>query len=102
MKLVTVHNHFDAEHLAAVVEEMRVLGAPTIKCFDLGFDGLVQAVEGTHRIRACEILEIAPILVFLDPETTIEEAGIDFDNGNPECKISEIGDWENYSIEIEQ
>ena len=100
MKLVTAHNHFDAKHLAAVVEDMRVLGTPTIKCFDLGFDGLLQAVEGTHRIRACEILGVTPNLVFLDPETTIEDAGIDFDNGNPEAKISEIGDWENYSIEI--
>ena len=76
MKLVTLHNHFDQEHLDAVVAKMKVLGAPTIRCFDLGFDGLIQAIEGTHRIRACEILGLQPVLEFVGPNAAIANFGV--------------------------
>lgn len=101
MKLVTLHNHFDQEHLDAVVAKMKVLGAPTIRCFDLGFDGLIQAIEGTHRIRACEILGLQPVLEFVGPNAAIANLNLDWDGAVDITTVSQLGDWENYSIEID-
>lgn len=97
--IVLLHNHFDQAKLDAVVEEMKVLGAPTIRCYDLGFDGLTQAIEGCHRLRACAILDIEPELVYLDPETRLEEVdGLDFDGDCSLQTIGELGDWENHRV----
>lgn len=102
--LVTLHNHYDQDKLNVVIEQMRKLGPPKIHAFDLGFDGLVQAVEGTHRIRAAEILGLAPEIVYIDKELTIDKAteayNLDLDFGCAE-KIKEVGDWENYSISLD-
>ncbi len=95
-----VHNHFEPEKLEKVVEEMKTLGTPKIRVFDLGFDNLVQAIEGCHRLRACEILEIEPELEYLDGDTMLADLDdIDYD-GDAE-KVCEVGDWENYNIRIE-
>jgi len=99
MKIVLLHNHYDESHLEVVIEEMKVLGAPTIRVYDLGFDGLVQAIEGCHRLRACEALGIEPNLEFVDGECPLADIdGLDVDT----CaeKVCELGDWENYSIEV--
>lgn len=98
MKLVLLHNHYDQNHLNSVIEEMKVLGAPTIRCYDLGFDGLVQAIEGCHRLRACEVLGITPELDFVDGDTLLSDIDLDVDSDAE--TIDELGDWENYSIEL--
>ena len=100
-KIVLAHNHYDKEHLAEVVKEMKILGAPTIRVFDLGFDGLSQAIEGCHRLRACEVLGIAPDLVYLDKDIVRADVeNWDFEDGEmPESSTLEsVGDWENYQI----
>jgi hypothetical protein len=58
-----VHAHFDADHLEAVKAEMAKLGSPTIHAVDLG-DGLYQALEGCHRVRAAAALGI-PVAIEL-------------------------------------
>ena len=96
-QIVFLHNHYDAKHLDSVVADMRVLGAPTIHVLDLGFDGLYQALEGSHRLRACAILDITPILIVVDETTTASSLNLDSD-----CEdITELGDWENEFILIE-
>ena len=98
MKIVLAHNHYNEKHLDEVIEDMKLLGPPTIRVFDLGFDDLFQAVEGCHRLRACEILEIEPILDIIgEDEKVCDIEGLDFDGAE---YIKEIGDWENYSIEV--
>ena len=98
MKIVLAHNHYDQSHLDAVVDQMRDQGAPTIRVYDLEFDGLVQAIEGCHRLRAAEILGIEPELEFIDKGMLCSDVdGLDFDGAE---YVYEIGDWENYSIEV--
>lgn len=99
MKVVLLHNDFDPRHLDQVVDQVRKLGAPTIRVYDLGFDDRVQAIEGCHRLRACEILGIAPDLIFLPSDTPIIGLGLDYDGGLVET-IAELGDSDYYAIEI--
>ena len=74
MIIILVHSHFDKAHLAEVVEKMKTMGTPTIKVWDYedGF-GTYQAIEGCHRLRACEILEIVPNIIVLDKGKVVEE-----------------------------
>ena len=99
MRIILLHNHYDEAHLQDVVEQMETLGAPTIRVYNLGFDNLYQAVEGCHRLRACEALEIEPIIEIVAQTETVGSLGLDFD-ADPDTAIAEIGDWENYSIDI--
>lgn len=63
MQIILPHDHFDADHLEAVVAEMRVLGAPTIKAVDMtDLYGAFVSLEGSHRIRAAAILGLKPII----------------------------------------
>lgn len=96
--IVLLHNHFDAAHLEAVKAEMLTKGAPTIRVYDLGFDNLCQAIEGCHRLRACEALGITPNLEYVDADADLDSLdGLDVDAGTVE-KVCELGDWENYAI----
>ena len=65
MQIALVHHHYDKQHLAEVIEQMKILGAPTIRVVDLGEDRY-QALEGYHRLRACEELGISPELEIVD------------------------------------
>ena len=102
-KVALLHNYFDAASLADIVSEMMILGAPTIRVLDLGFDDIYQAVEGCHRLRACEILGITPHFEYVDPTDTVESLGLDYnDGGDPgDTTVDTLGDWENYQIVIE-
>lgn len=63
MDIILPHDHFDADHLKAVIDEMRGLGAPTIKAVDMtGTWGAYVALEGSHRIRAAAALGLTPII----------------------------------------
>ena len=97
MNIVLLHNHFDQAKLDSVIEEMKTLGAPTIRCYDLGFDNLIQAVEGCHRLRAAEELEIEPIIEIIDEDTKIECLGLDCGD-NMAVTVAELGDWENERV----
>lgn len=94
--IVLLHNHYDQEKLDAVIGIMETMGPPTIRVYDLGFDNLVQAVEGCHRLRACEHLGIQPILEYIDADAKI--SGLCLDDGNGAETVAELGDWENYTI----
>ena len=93
MKIALLHNHYDAAKLESIVEEMKVMGAPTIKVLDLDFDGMVQALEGCHRLRACEILNVTPTFEWVDATEMVET-----DDGV--YQADELGDYENYFIAI--
>jgi len=60
MKIALVHNHYDEAHLAAVIEEMKTLGAPVIKAVWMECYGHYAALEGCHRIRAAKALGLVP------------------------------------------
>ena len=97
--IVLAHNHYSQSHLEAVKASMIKLGAPTIRVYDLGFENLCQAIEGCHRLRACEELGIMPTLQYVDSEASLESlGGCDFEGADRAC---EVGDWENYQISEE-
>lgn len=98
--IVLLHNYYDQKHLDDVVEQMRHKGAPTIRAYDLGFDDLVQAIDGCHRLRACEILHITPIIEYLDPDTQMSDIDTDEYDLLDDVKVGELGDWENHSIDL--
>jgi len=62
MQIILPHNHFDAQHLAAVESKMRTLGAPTIKAVWMDAHDAWVAIEGSHRLRAAAALGITPII----------------------------------------
>ena len=74
MNIILKHNHFDGCKLAQIIEEMKIMGAPTIKVYQTEneYDEEFQAIEGCHRLRACKILGIEPIIVILDSEELLE------------------------------
>lgn len=99
-KISLLHNHYDKDRLVKITDEMKILGAPTIRVYDCGFEGIYQAIEGCHRLRACEILGITPNLVELDKSTpinTLNNIDTDYDNFTT---IEDLGDWDNYYIEF--
>lgn len=72
--LYTVHGH-NEQHVLAVMDEMRTLGAPKIRVVDCG-DHYV-AIEGVHRLEAAARLGIAPNLDVLDQNDLIEADSLD-------------------------
>ena len=63
MRIQLVHNHFSAEHLAAVIEQMKTLGAPEIHAVWNACADQWVALEGSHRIRAAKKLGLAPVII---------------------------------------
>jgi hypothetical protein len=54
----------DATHLAEVMDDMRKLGSPTIRCAEVL--GTTIALEGTHRLSAAEILHVPVIIKMVE------------------------------------
>lgn len=102
MNIILLHAHFDDNHLEAVKDEMKTLGAPTIKavwsdCYDAWV-----ALEGCHRIRAAYDMGITPIIEEIEyrDDITMVEVGVEIED---DCTISEVvGDaWQSEMVEFE-
>ena len=66
MTVVTpLHAHFSPSHLTHVISMMRQLGPPKIRAYFDEHSGAWFAQEGTHRLRAALILDLAPVMVFV-------------------------------------
>lgn len=63
-------------HLADVINEMKVLGAPTIRVVDCG-DHFI-ALDGTHRLAAACELGVAPDLDILDQDDIVDASSLDW------------------------
>ena len=61
MKVALLHRHYNEGHLASVTEEMRMLGAPTIKAVWMETWQMWVAMEGCHRLRAAEASSIVTV-----------------------------------------
>ena len=91
MTIALVHDHYDDEHLAEVIEEMRTLGAPKIhavwmECYD-GY----QALEGCHRIRAAHALGLTPEIVEVEYSDDMASSIPGYD-GDEDYPISDLCD----------
>lgn len=63
MKVILLHSHFNADHLAKVKAEMRQLGAPSIHAVKDEAYGAWIALEGCHRLRAAQALGLIPNMI---------------------------------------
>lgn len=77
MRTLIAINKPEAAHLQAVIEEMRVLGSPTLRVVDCG-DHYV-ALEGSHRIAAAEKLGLALDLDVLRQDEIVETQTLDWE-----------------------
>ncbi len=96
MRIALVHNHYNAAHLAAVIEDMRRLGAPTIKAVWMECYGHWAALEGCHRIRAAAALGLTPEI----DEVEYSDAPCDVDG----MTVADVADRsrESEAIEFEE
>ena len=105
MKVALYHSHYEEDHLEAVANEMKTLGAPEIKCIWSECYGIWLAVEGCHRLRAAQQLGIAPVIVEInledEPTTTIQIDGEDVEVDTLELAI-EVSDaaWQATILEF--
>ena len=77
--LVTINSTDDA-HLAGVIETMRSLGSPTIRCIADPVNGIILALEGSHRIAAAAALDLPINVVMLADSARITAKSIGYDD----------------------
>lgn len=73
--IYTMHT-IDADHLARVIDDMRTMGAPTIRVVDC--TDYYVAIEGTHRMAACAALGVAPVLDVLAQDELVGADSLDW------------------------
>lgn len=90
--IALMHKHYDVQHLADVVAQMQVMGAPTIKAVWLECHGVWAALEGCHRIRAAAKLGLAVEIdeVEYDDGVTLVELGLDCQD--PTITVADVAD----------
>lgn len=60
MKIILLHSHYEQEHLEQIIEEMKILGTPSIKAIWMECWNSWVALEGCHRLRAAYVLGLIP------------------------------------------
>lgn len=95
MKIALVHNHYDEAHLTAVIEEMKTLGAPTVKAVWMECYGHFAALEGCHRIRAAKALGLVPEIEEVEYSDELVEGMQD------DVTVEQIADSSNESEVVE-
>lgn len=81
----------DTDHYRKVLEDMRRLGAPTIRAVFIFGIGLV-ALEGCHRLAAAEELGLVPEIEILEDELP-EDLSHDLDGMTLEEVSTRISDY---------
>jgi hypothetical protein len=89
MTVVLVHDHYDAEHLESVKNEMLTMGAPVIKAVWMDCYGHYAALEGCHRIRAAATLGLNPVIEEIEYNDDI------VDGMDGEWTVAQIADASN-------
>jgi hypothetical protein len=72
-----------ADHLAKVTEAMRTAGAPTIRVIRDEAQGIVLALEGSHRLAAAKALGLDPVFVVLGDDDVISWRDLGLLKGGP-------------------
>lgn len=79
MTAIVAINEADATHLVEVVAEMQVRGAPVLRCIRDEAQGVILALEGSHRLAAAHQLGLVPVLQMVgdDDELLCSDIGYD-------------------------
>lgn len=80
-------NEPDPEHLAVVMAEMRVLGAPIIRAMWSDADAGWQAIEGSHRLAAAHALGVVP---YIDVLSAYDVVHHDFDAVESPARVIDV------------
>ncbi len=73
-------NETDADHLAKVTAEMQTIGAPALRCIRDDAQGIILALEGSHRLAAAKALGLTPILTMVDDDDMLLCSDIGYDD----------------------
>ena len=96
MATVITINQTDADHLAAVTAAMQVMGAPTIRCIHDAAQGVILALEGSHRLAAAKSLDLTPHFVMLGDDDMLACEDIGYDDcgwfGGETARAADIRD----------
>jgi hypothetical protein len=103
--LYTIHG-IDEAKLQSVADEMRMLGAPTVRVVDCG--DFFMALEATHRLAAAAQLGVVPVLQVLGQDDLVNADTLDWQDLcagqlyaagelageviSPSCGVYDIGD----------
>jgi len=91
MKIALVHDHYDDQHLDAVIAEMRALGAPSIHAVWMDCYDCYAALEGCHRIRAAKALGLVPEIIEVEYSDDMASTVLGYD-GDEDYEINAICD----------
>jgi len=80
MTTIVTINHPEAKHLSAVKADMMKLGAPLIRAIRDDAQGVIIALEGSHRLAAAHDLGITPVLRILGDNDMISCDDIGYDD----------------------
>lgn len=104
MVINLLHKHYNEQHLAEVVNEMKRLGTPTIRAIWSETYGEWMAIEGCHRLRAAQQLGITPIIKDVTAQKTIT---VQQDGENIRVKTAKFAEelendlWKTVSIRFD-
>ena len=98
VRIVLLHDHYDANHLADVIAEMETMGAPVLRATWSEGYGCWFALEGCHRLRAAQALGLMPLIVEVDAESEVsDDAGYDLQDGST---AGALIDRNSHNVEI--
>ncbi|CAA0130292.1 Uncharacterised protein [Starkeya nomas] len=80
MTCIITINAADPEHLSAVKTEMVERGAPTLRAIRDEAQGVIVALEGSHRFVAALELGLTPTLALVDEDEMLTCADLGFDD----------------------
>ena len=68
-------NEIEQEHLNEVISEMKIMGEPTTRAYYTGEQYI--AIEGSHRLAACNLLGMTPNIIEINEDTEIMEHDVE-------------------------
>ena len=86
--IVAFHN-FNPEHLAEVMDEMKIRGTPTLRGVHVG-NGIIKLVEGVHRIESACRLGLFPEINLLDLNTKVSDLDLDWQDAGPDDTLLDM------------
>jgi hypothetical protein len=82
-RVFTIHAPRDGK-IDRIVEEMRVLGPPTIKAVASEDGAALVSIEGCHRLAAAHALGLAPQFKVYQPDDLVDVSNMDIEHMFPD------------------
>lgn len=86
--IVYAFHDYEEAHVREVMDEMRIRGAPTIRCTPE--DDALMAIEGVHRLEAARRLGLPVYVRVLPGDTPVAGLGLDWQDGDADATLSDM------------